>query len=470
MRPDGGRDDRSQLKQLSLFEIEAVNPLESRPGRSGCPASPDRSSRPARVDGLWEQVFSEANLERALKRVERNAGAPGVDGTTTAELRGWLAEHWSEIRVALDAGTYRPQLVRRVEIPKPDGGMRGLGVPTVLDRLICQAMTQVLVSIFDPSFSPSSYGYRPGRSAHQAADAARRYLQDGRRFVVDLDLEKFFDRVNHDKLMARVARRVADKRVLRLIRAYIGAGVMVDGVKQPIEEGTPQGSPLSPLLSNVMLDDLDRELHTRSLRFVRYADDVRIFVGSERAASRVLNSVSRFIEDRLGLKVNQEKSSISTLTQVAVLGFGFYLAAGTVKVRVHPKVRRRVRNRIKELTRRKWSVSMTYRIGRLNRFIAGWCAYFGIADNSSLFKDLDGWLRRRLRAVRWKEWKRTRARQRHLAALGIEPTWARRIGGTSRDIWRTAGTRTLSYAMPTSYWTDLGLKGFAHHWQKRRNT
>jgi RNA-directed DNA polymerase len=282
-----------------------VSSVRARPERSGHPARTEATFQPARGDGLWEKVFARDNLSRALRRVEANRGAPGVDGLRADELRPWLHHHWAEVRDALEAGTYRPAPVRQVTIPKPDGGERVLGVPTVLDRLIQQAILQVLTPIFDPAFSESSYGFRPGRSAHQAVRTARGYVAEGLGWVVDVDLDRFFDRVQHDALMARVARRIADRRLLRLIRRYLEAGIMAEGAKQPSAEGTPQGSPLSPLPSNVMLDDLDRALQRRGHRFVRYADDLRVYVRSERAAARVLDSVAAFVERRLKLKVNR---------------------------------------------------------------------------------------------------------------------------------------------------------------------
>jgi len=464
-----GRIDRSQPAQAGLPVVEDVNRLGPQAGRSGRSAPPEPSSQPVRVDGLWEQVFSRANLIRALRRVERNGGAPGVDGITTDEFGGWLNEHWDEVRLALDAGRYKPQPVRRVEIPKPDGGVRLLGVPTVLDRLIQQAIAQVLELIFDPTFSEHSYGFRPGRSAHQAVESARSFLAEGCRWVVDVDLEKFFDRVNHDKLMHRVWRRVADKRLLKLIRAYIEAGVMVDGVRQPTAEGTPQGSPLSPLLSNVMLDDLDKELERRGHRFVRYADDLRVFVKSERAAHRVLDGVTDVVEGRLKLKVNRHKSSISTASAATLLGFGFYFATGgKVGIRVAPKAWKRLKVRLRQLTRRNWGVSMEHRIAKLNQFLAGWCAYFAIADGRTRFEAIDEWLRRRLRAVRWKQWKRVRTRIRELRALGMPPDKAYQWAMTSKGVWRIAGSPPLARAMPNSYWHDAGLRGCAYHWHRRR--
>lgn len=287
--------------------------------------------------------------------------------------------------------------------------------------------------------------------------------------MVDVDLERFFDRVNHDKLMHRVARKVGDQRLLRLIRAYIEAGVMVDGVKQPTAEGTPQGSPLSPLLSNIMLDDLDVMLEQRGHRFVRYADDIRVFVRSERAAARVLDGVTAFVQDRLALRANRDKSAISTAATAGLLGFAFFfLAGGKVGIRVHAKARKRVKAGIRRLTRRRWSVSMAARVERLNRFIVGWMAYFGIAETRSVFDELDEWLRRRLRQIRWKEWKRFAARRRNLIALGIRSDTAREWAASSKGYWRVAGSPILQRALPNAHWHDQGLRGFSHHWHRRR--
>ena len=460
--------ESSHPMQMGLWEAEAVNPAGARAERRDLSAREGGNAQPAREE-LWEIVFSRENLLRALKRVERNRGAAGVDGKTVAELRPWLRENWVAIRKQLDEGTYRPAPVRRVTIPKPDGGERMLGVPTVVDRLIQQAIAQALTPIFDPGFSEHSYGFRPGRSAHQAVRAAKGYVVEGHQWVVDVDLDKFFDRVQHDVLMARVARKVGDRRLLRLIRRYLVAGIMVDGVKQASAEGTPQGSPLSPLLANIMLDDLDRELEGRGHRFVRYADDLRVYVRSERAAQRTLESVTGYLEKRLRLKVNGEKSSARHAAVAVLLGFGLvFIPSGAVRIRVDPKAVRRMQTRLRKLTGRKRGISMERRIGELNRYITGWCAYFALAESYDAFRGVEGWLRRRLRQVRWEEWKRVRARIRLLRALGLPWPEARKHGNSRLGSWRLAGSPALSRALPNAYWTHLGLVEFLAIFRRRR--
>ena len=446
-----------------------MKPEDPRPERSDDPAPDDTAAHPAEAGSLWELFLSRGNLAEALRRVERNAGAAGIDGMSTKELRLWLKDHWPEVRSQLDAGTYRPLPVRRVMIPKPSGGLRMLGVPAAVDRLICQAIAQVLTPVFDPKFHPHSFGFRPGRSQHHAVERARQFINDGAVWCVDFDLDQFFDRVQHDALMARVARRVDDKRVLGLIRRYLEAGVMADGLVHASEEGTPQGSPLSPLLSNVMLDDLDWELERRGHNFVRYADDGRIYVRSERAGQRVMASITHYVEQRLKLKVNREKSVVDLAKKRFLLGFGFFGRDGEVKVRVNPKALKRAKDRLRELTSRKWSVSMERRIEEINRFTVGWTAYFALAETPSPFERLDQWLRRRLRQVRWKEWKHVRSKLRKLRAAGIPEREAREWAYSRKGYWRISNSPVLARALPNAYWTSHGLRGFADPYQRFRD-
>lgn len=441
-----------------------MNPSDPPPERSAGSAPPEQEKppQPAREGDLWERIFAPDNLERALRRVERNGGAPGIDGMGTEDLRSHLQTHWPQIRTRLDAGHYRPAPTRRVEIPKPSGGVRSLGVPTVLDRLIQQAVLQVLEGLFEPTFSEHSYGFRPRRSAHMAVSTARRYVQEGRPWAVDVDLEAFFDRVNHDVLMHRVGRVVRDKRVLRLLGAYLRAGtVLQDGVRVAGVEGTPQGSPLSPLLANVLLTDLDREFEARGHAFVRYADDIRVYVRSRRAGERVLESVSRFLEDHLRLRVNEGKSGVDRATRRGLLGFAFfYRPTGEVAVRVDKRSLDAAKDRIRRLTARSWGVSMAVRLTALNTFIAGWSAYFAFAETPSVFERLDKWLLRRLRQVRWKEWKRPVTKRRRLRELGVPARTARQWAYTGKGSWRIAGSAPLQRAMPRAYWEQLGLRRF----------
>jgi len=467
--PERPSQDRSQPTLWDSLDAEAVRPPKRVRERSRKPAQEKENLHPPKARGLMEQMLTKANLQRALQRVESNRGAPGPDGMRTTQLRSFLDANWPRIATELTEGTYKPQPVKRTEIPKASGGTRALGVPTVLDRFIQQAMLQVLTPIFDPHFSEMSFGFRPKRSAHMAVTTAQGFISEGQGTVVDIDLDSFFDRVNHDMLMARVARRVDDKAMLKLIRAYLNAGVMVEGLKVSTTEGTPQGGPLSPLLANIMLDDLDEELERRGHRFVRYADDISIYVRSERAGGRVLDGISNFIERRLKLKVNPEKSAVATATKRGLLGFSFFYRNGEVKLRIDPKAKKAVKDRIRRLTARTWGISTNERIAVLNRFIRGWCAYFALADTPSVFEELDGWLRRRLRQVAWKQWKKVRTKWRNLQRHGIPRRKAWEWANSRKGSWRVSGSYILARALPNLYWSELGLVGFSDSYGRIRN-
>ena len=417
--------------------------------------------------GVWEAVFSRENLLSALKRVESNKGAAGIDGMEVQDLGEHLKAHWLEVREALESGRYRPNPVRRVEIPKPDGGVRQLGIPTVQDRLIQQAIAQVLTPMFEGEFSNHSYGFRPGRSAHQAVQQSQEYIREGYNWVVDIDLEKFFDRVNHDMLMARVAQVVKDKRVLKLIRAYLESGAMLNGVVVETEEGTPQGGPLSPLLSNAMLNDLDRELEKRGHKFVRYADDCNIYVKTQRAGERVMESVKQYLEKKLRLKVNPKKSKVERATRVKFLGFSLYYYKGEVRIRIAKQAKERFMARIRFLTRRVRSGKMEDVLSEINRYLVGWTAYFRLAQTPSVFEELDEWIRRRLRQMLWKRWKRGSTRYRQLVRLGVSPRRAA-LGATGKSPWRMSLTPVINEALSNAYWQSAGLESTAKRYAQLR--
>ena len=408
---------------------------------------------PTGEDRLMETICGRENMLEALKRVERNKGAPGVDGMGTAELRGHLRRHWEKIKSALREGTHKPSPVRRKEIPKASGGVRLLGIPTVLDRLIQQAVAQVLTLLWDPTFSEYSYGFRPGRSAQMAIEQARRYVEDGYTHVVDIDLSKFFDRVNHDRLMARLASRIRDKRVLKLIRAYLNSGTLVGGVIELAGEGPPQGGPLSPLLANIVLDELDKELEKRGLRFVRYADDVAIYVRTPKAAERVKRSVSRFITGRLKLVVNEEKSEVSRPWHSKYLGFRITRFMGKTRTGVHAESLKRFRRRVREITARERGRSLEAVIGELNSLLRGWAGYFRPGLAATLAGELDHWIRRRLRAYVWKQWKLPRTRIRNLMERGTARRWAVAVGNTRKGAWRLSKNGTVCAALPDDWFT-----------------
>jgi RNA-directed DNA polymerase len=423
---------KNQLQMVLAFTDEGRSeaPKARRKGTESLTAKREEES-PALTEQVMEEVCGRENCLRALRRVKANKGGPGVDGMKVGELSGYLKQHWPAIREQLLSGTYEPQAVRRVEIAKPDGGVRKLGIPTVLDRFIQQAVMQVLQGKWDRTFSEHSHGFRPQRSAHQAVTKAQQYIAEGNRWVVDLDLEKFFDRVNHDKLMAAIARRVNDKRMLGLLRAFLESGVMENGLVSPVEEGTPQGGPLSPLLSNLVLDELDRELERRRHRFVRYADDCNIYVASERAGKRVMQSVTDFIRRRLKLKVNETKSAVARPQERKFLGFSFTYGAEP-KRRIAPQALLRCKQRVRGLTRRTRGISLEQMTKELASYLQGWRSYFGYSQTPSVLQELDKWIRRRLRSVIWKQRKR-------------------------RSSWRLANSPALSVPFPIAYFDSLGL-------------
>jgi group II intron reverse transcriptase/maturase len=374
------------------------------------------------------------------------------------QLKPYLQANWEQIKRQLQEGNYKPKAVRRVEIPKPDGGIRLLGIPTVLDRMIQQAIAQILNGVFDHTFSESSYGFRKGRSAHDAIEAAREHISEGCKWVVDMDLEKFFDRVNHDKLMSLSARRVGDKRLLMLIRSYVESGIMINGIEVISEDGVPQGGPLSPLLSNIMLDELDKELEKRGHKFVRYADDCNIYVKSKRAGQRVYESVRKYLETTLKLKVNENKSEVDKPERRKFLGFSFYRSkGGEPKLRIHQRSYQRLKEKVKRVTNRNWGVSMDYRLKKLAEITNGWVNYFGIADGANNFKTLDGWIRRRLRACIWKQWKKTKTRVKNLQKLGLDKQKAYEFANTRKGYWRISNSPILSTTITNQ---RLDAKGF----------
>jgi RNA-directed DNA polymerase len=428
----GDKRQKNQLQMVLAFTGEGRSEAPTARGEGTESLTAKRACEsPAIPEQVMEEVCGRENLLRALQRVKSNKGSPGIDGMKVGELPGYLKQQWPAIREQLLSGTYKPQPVRRVEIPKPEGGVRQLGIPTVLDRFIQQAVMQILQCKWDPTFSEHSHGFRPQRSAHQAVAQAQQYIAQGKRWVVDLDLEKFFDRVNHDQLMAAVARRVSDKRMLQLMRAFLESGVMENGLVSPVEEGTPQGGPLSPLLSNLVLDELDRELERRQHRFVRYADDCNIYVASERAGKRVMHSVTRFIRQRLKLKVNEAKSAVARPQERKFLGFSF-TGGAEPKRRIAPKALLRCKQRIRELTRRTRGISLERMTKELASYLRGWKSYFGYCQTPSVLQGLDQWTRRRLRSVIWKQRKR-------------------------RASWRLSNSPILSAAFPIAYFDALGL-------------
>lgn len=450
----GEERQKNQMKLAFMAESEGEARAADREGTEAHIATRQDESL-TRSEQLMEEICERENLKRALKRVKANKGAPGIDGMKVEELPGYLKRRWPEIKEQLLSGRYEPKPVKRVEKEKPEGGVRKLGIPTVVDRFIQQAVMQVLQGRWDKTFSEQSYGFRPGRTAHQAVSRAQEYIREGYEVVVDIDLEKFFDRVNHDVLMSRVARRESDKRVLKLIRAFLNSGVMENGLASATEEGVPQGGPLSPLLSNLLLDELDKEMERRGLRFARYADDCNIYVRSERAGQRVMESIEKYLARKLKLRVNKEKSAVGDPRKRKFLGFSF--CGKDWKRRVSERSLKKFKKRVREITRRSRGVSIERMVRELRKYLIGWNSYYGNCETPSDLRDLSSWIRRRLRSVMWKAWKRGRTRFDELRKRGVDADTARMTAGRRHNPWRASLSRAVSKALPNEYFRNLGL-------------
>jgi len=450
------KDDTQQKIQRQLDFSAALTGEAPRASREETESSGARNDtdKPASRDRMMEAICEWENLKDAMWRVKANKGSAGIDGVSVDELPDY--SELLVVREQLLSGTYMPQPVKRVEIPKPEGGVRKLGIPTAMDRFVQQAVMQVLQKQWDPTFSDSSYGFRPGRSTHQAVERAQRYIAAGHGWVVDLDLEKFFDRVNHDKLMGQIAKRVEDKRLLKLIRAFLNAGVMENGLVSPSVEGTPQGGPLSPLLSNLVLDELDRELERRGHRFVRYADDCNIYVRSEQAGQRVMDSIKRFITRRLKLKVNEKKSAVARPQERKFLGFSFS-GGRVIRRHIAPKAVERFKQRIREITRQAKSVDLGATMATLAPYMRGWRGYFGFCETPGVLINLTRWVRARLRAAMWRQWKTPRRRRAMLIQLGVNPILAEKTAASGRGPWFIAHSKALSLGLSNEYFRSRGL-------------
>lgn len=414
---------------------------------------------------LLEEVLERNNMLLALKRVISNKGSHGVDGMKIDELREHIKKHWDTIKAKILESKYNPSPVRRVEIPKVDGGVRLLGIPTVQDRLIQQAIAQVLSRIYEPLFSNNSFGFRPRRGAKDAVTKSKQYINEGNRWVIDMDLEKFFDKVNHDILMGKLEKKIKDKRLLSLIRKYLKSGILINGVSVTSAEGTPQGGPLSPLLANIMLDELDKELEKRGHKFCRYADDNNVYVKSKRAGIRVMESMIKLIENKLKLKVNKDKSAVDFVSKRKFLGFSFYFAKGGAEIRIHEKSIKRFKDKIKFYTNRNIGISMESRLKKLNQIMRGWINYYGIANAVAKLKELDKWIRRRLRACIWKQWKKISTRHRNLVKLGINKYKAWEYANTRKGYWRISKSPILSKSLNNKYLESLGFVSLTQTYQ-----
>lgn len=416
---------------------------------------------------LLEDVLERNNMLEAMYKVIRNKGSHGIDGMKTDELREHVKKTWVTVKAKLLEGKYNPSPVRRVEIPKPDGGVRSLGIPTVQDRMIQQAIAQVLSKLYEPTFSESSFGFRPNRGAKNAIKQSETYINQGYKWVVDMDLEKFFDKVNHNILMGKLEKKIKDKRLLKLIRKYLESGVLINGIKVSSEEGTPQGGPLSPLLANIMLDDVDKELEKRGHKFCRYADDCNIYVKSKRAGLRVMDSITRIIENELKLKVNKDKSAVDIVSKRKFLGFSFYFVKGVAKIRIHEKSIKRFKEKVKSITNRNIGISMDLRLLKLNDSIKGWINYFGIANAKRKLSELDKWIRRRLRACIWKQWKKIRTRYRNLVKLGIDSWKAWEYANTRKGHWKISGSPILNKSLHNKYLESIGFVSLTQTYQMK---
>ena len=461
-----------QRKQKSQYRAQLVEVEVELQGKSKVPSNsmvlPNRESvndEAFDTSRLLEEVLERNNMLLALKRVISNKGSHGVDGMKIDELREHIKKHWHTIKAKLLEMKYNPSPVRRIEIPKPDGGVRLLGIPTVQDRLIQQAIAQVLSKIYESSFSNNSFGFRPRRGAKNAIMKSKEYINQGNRWVVDMDLEKFFDKVNHDILMSKLEKKIDDKRLLSLIRKYLKSGILINGIVITSEEGTPQGGPLSPLLANIMLDELDKELEKRGHKFCRYADDNNVYVKSKRAGTRVMKSMTNLIENKLKLKVNKNKSAVDIVSRRKFLGFSFYFSKNGAEIRIHEKSVKRFKEKIKFYTNRNKGISMEFRIAKLNQITRGWINYYGVANARGKLNELDRWIRRRLRTCIWKQWKKISTKYRNLVKLGINNYKAWEYANTRKGYWRTSNSPILSKSLTNKYLESIGFVSLIQTYQ-----